>query len=163
WLSVTDTEKPLGPVTEKVAPASRAPVLSCFSQHSEPATYTLLASGESPGRLSPVARVRLTPPTRKVVLAWMTFAPAVGLLIWAVTVPGGWVVVASRVLWRLATKVAAPRVIDGCPTVRWGGGPKPVAASPPGAPAARPSSCRTVTVSVWGERIELVAVGGLIC
>src|SRR5574340_755031 len=50
-------------------------------------THVLWASGPSPVWLSPVARVRVTPPAMTDVLAWMVEVPAVALVNVIVHVP----------------------------------------------------------------------------
>jgi len=120
-------------------------------------TYFLFASGLF-GAPVPVARVRLTVPTAKVALAWMSTLPAVGLLICT----EHWPAPPLTVQLEPATKVAPAVLLSRLKltTVPSGAGPKPLALSPPGAPIARPSSCWTVAVIVCGEPTAFVAVKG---
>src|SRR5437763_1871681 len=98
-------------------------------------TYRLLTLAPSPDSPSPVARVRLTPPTLNVVVLVMVTVRVEVLLICTVLVPVPPDVV--QVLTPATT--AAPALLFrrlNVTVVPFGAGPKPVAASPPVAPDA---------------------------
>ncbi len=131
-------------------------------------TYFLLASAELLPPV-PVARVTLSPAIEKVVVAWMSTEPGVVVVIVTEQVPP--VVGQSSRLPAVPPQLApsfgvvkaAPAVLSlsvNTTQVPLGAGPKPLAASPPGAIARSPSSCCTVTLILCGSPTLLTAVSG---
>src|SRR5262249_5303064 len=108
------------------------------------------------------------PATESVALAFATDTPAVGLLIVAVHIP--FASVAPLPVVPLAAPQDPPVSCAVAPlefaidvvTAAPAAGPKPVALSPPGAPAGRPSSFWTVTVNVWLVRTSFVLSGAIV-
>src|SRR5262249_25678692 len=96
-----------------------------------------------------------------VALAFAVVSPAVGLVIEAVHWPAALVVPFGAHVPPLKVAVAPFEFVSDVVTDAPAAGPKPVTASPPGAPAGRPSSCCTVTVNVCVAPTSFVPLGAI--